>query len=45
MTKTGPITLEVERKHTPHHQAMLQALWIILDLPLKPIVLEEDEKE
>jgi hypothetical protein len=38
-------TLETERTSTPNNQAMLQALRVVLDLPLKPIVLTENENE
>jgi hypothetical protein len=38
-------SLQVDRKSIPNSQAMLQALRVVLDLPRKPIVLEEDKKE
>jgi hypothetical protein len=37
-------TLEVVRSFKVNKQAMLQALRVILDLPLTPIVLKEDEQ-
>jgi hypothetical protein len=38
-------SLQIERSCKPSYQAMLQALRVVLDLPRKPIVLNEAEKE
>ena len=36
--------IKVQSVFTPHHQAMLAALRVVLDLPRTPIVIQEEER-
>jgi hypothetical protein len=42
--RPGSRPLEIQRAHSPNNDAMLQALRVVLEMPLKPISLKEAEK-